>query len=207
MDYKKTISELIYYGKLAGEKNFTPGYSGNFSARYGENIIITASGTANGYLTEEDFVVIDFDGNLIEGNGKPSSEKFLHLEFYKKRPDVNYIIHVHPVYLSAFASSGRDLTAPVMPENVFYFGEIPLAEYGLPGSGDLVEKTARFFSTHDAVLMANHGVIIGSATLRDAYMKLELAESYAQTIAVCEVLGGAKYLTNEQVKEIIALKS
>lgn len=207
MDYKKTVSELIYYGKLAGEKNFTPGYSGNFSARYGENIIITASGTANGYLTEEDFVVIDFDGNLIEGNGKPSSEKFLHLEFYKKRPDVNYIIHVHPVYLSAFASSGRDLTVPVMPENVFYFGEIPLAEYGLPGSGDLVEKTARFFSTHDAVLMANHGVIIGSATLRDAYMKLELAESYAQTIAVCEVLGGAKYLTNEQVKEIIALKS
>ena len=207
MDYKKTVSELIYYGKLAGEKNFTPGYSGNFSARYGENIIITASGTANGYLTEEDFVVIDFDGNLIEGNGKPSSEEFLHLEFYEKRPDVNYIIHVHPVYLSAFASSGRDLTAPVMPENVFYFGEIPLAEYGLPGSGDLVEKTARFFSTHDAVLMANHGVIIGSATLRDAYMKLELAESYAQTIAVCEVLGGAKYLTNEQVKEIIALKS
>ena len=207
MDYKKTVSELIYYGKLAGEKNFTPGYSGNFSARYGENIIITASGTANGYLTEEDFVVIELDGNLIEGNGKPSSEKFLHLEFYKKRPDVNYIIHVHPVYLSAFASSGRDLTAPVMPENVFYFGEIPLAEYGLPGSGDLVEKTARFFSTHDAVLMANHGVIIGSATLRDAYMKLELAESYAQTIAVCEVLGGAKYLTNEQVKEIIALKS
>lgn len=207
MDYKKTISELIYYGKLAGEKNFTPGYSGNFSARYGENIIITASGTANGYLTEEDFVVIDFGGNVVSGNGKPSSEKFLHLEFYKKRPDVNYIIHVHPVYLSAFASSGRDLTAPVMPENVFYFGEIPLAEYGLPGSGDLVEKTARFFSTHDAVLMANHGVIIGSATLRDAYMKLELAESYAQTIAVCEVLGGAKYLTNEQVKEIIALKS
>ncbi len=207
MDYKKTVSELIYYGKLAGEKNFTPGYSGNFSARYGENVIITASGTANGYLTEDDFVVIDFDGDVVSGNGKPSSEKFLHLEFYKKRPDVNYIIHVHPVYLSAFASSGRDLTAPVMPENVFYFGEIPLAEYGLPGSRDLVEKTARFFSTRDAVLMANHGVIIGSATLRDAYMKLELAESYAQTIAVCEVLGGAKYLTNEQVKEIIALKS
>ena len=73
MDYKKTVSELIYYGKLAGEKNFTPGYSGNFSARYGENIIITASGTANGYLTEEDFVVIYFDVNIIEGNGKPSS--------------------------------------------------------------------------------------------------------------------------------------
>lgn len=207
MDYREKVLELIHYGKLAGEKNFTPGYSGNLSARYGDNVIITTSGSANGYLTEDDFVVIDFAGNIVTGKGKPSSEKFLHLDFYKIRPDVNYIIHVHPVYLSAFASSGKDLTAPVMPENVFYFGEIPLAEYGLPGSRDLVDKTAKFFDKHDAVLMANHGVIIGSATLRDAYMKLELAESYAQTIAVCEMLGGAKHLTNEQVKEIIALKS
>lgn len=207
MDYREKVLELIKYGKLAGEKNFTPGYSGNLSARYGDNIIITTSGSANGYLSEEDFVVIDYSGNVVSGRGKPSSEKFLHLEFYKLRPDVNCIIHVHPVYLSAFASAGRDLTAPIMPENIFYFGEIPLAEYGLPSSRDLVDKTAKFFDKHDAVLMANHGVIIGSATLRDAYMKLELAESYAQVILNCEILGGAKHLTKEQVKEIIALKS
>ncbi len=207
MDYKEKVLELIKYGKLAGEKNYTPGYSGNLSARFGDNVIITTSGSANGYLTEDDFVVIDYDGKVVSGNGKPSSEKFLHLEFYKKRPDVNYVIHVHPVYLSAFASVGKDLSAPVMPENIFYFGSIPLAEYGLPGSMDLVVKTAEFFNKYDAVLMANHGVIIGSKTLHDAYMKLELAESYAQTIAVCEILGGPKHLTNEQVNEIIALKN
>ncbi len=206
MDYREKVLELIKYGKLAGEKNFTPGYSGNLSARFGENVIITTSGSANGYLTEEDFVVIDFAGNVVSGKGRPSSEKFLHLEFYKFRADVNYVIHVHPVTLSAFASAGRDLTDPIMPENVFYFGEIPLAEYGLPSSRDLVDKTAKFFSTHDAVLMANHGVIIGSSTLRDAYMKLELAESYAQVILNAEILGGAKRLTNHQVNEIIALK-
>lgn len=207
MKYREKVLELIEYGKLAGLKNFTPGYSGNLSARYGKNIIITTSGSANGYLTEEDFVVIDFNGNVIEGNKKASSEKFLHIEFYKMRPDVNYVIHVHPVCLSAFASVGKDLTAPIMPENVFYFGEIPLAQYGLPSSKDLVDKTSKFFSTHDAILMANHGVIIGSATIKDAYMKLELAESYAQVILNCEILGGAKCLTNEQVKEIIALKN
>ena len=207
MNYKTKILELIKYGKLAGEKNFTPGYSGNLSARLDDNIIITTSGSANGYLTEDDFVVIDYAGNVVGGKGKPSSEKFLHLEFYKMRPDINYVIHVHPICLSAFASCGRDLTAPIMPENIFYFGEIPLAEYGLPSSKDLVDKTSKFFANHDAVLMANHGVIIGSKTLRDAYMKLELAESYAQVILNCEILGGAKHLTNEQVKEIIALKS
>jgi len=206
MDYREKVDELIYYGHLAGEKGYTPGYSGNLSVRYGENVIITTSGSANGYLTENDFVVIDFAGNVVSGTGKPSSEKFLHLEFYKMRRDINYIIHVHPVFLSAFACCGKDLVAPVMPENVFYFGEIPLAQYGLPSSRDLVDKTSRFFPTHDAVLMANHGVIIGSSTIRDAYMKLELAETYAKTIAVSEVLGGAKDLTNEQVREIILLK-
>ncbi len=207
MEYREKVLELIKYGKLAGEKNFTPGYSGNLSARFGDNVIITTSGSANGYLAEDDFVVIDFDGNVVSGKGKASSEKFLHIEFYKKRPDVNYVIHVHPVCLSAFASCGRDLSEPIIPVNIFYFGAIPLAEYGLPSSMDLVEKTAKYFDKFDAVLMANHGVIIGASTLRDAYMKLELAESYAQVILNCEILGGAKHLTNHQVKEIIALKN
>ena len=78
-DIKK---ELIEYGKLAGEKNYTPGISGNISARVEDKVVITTSGSANGYLTLDDFAVIDIDGNLIEGM-KPSSEKMLHVEFYK----------------------------------------------------------------------------------------------------------------------------
>ena len=76
--------ELIEYGRLAGQKNFTPGYSGNFSARYEDKILITSSGSANGYLSEDELVLMDFDGNLIEGTKKPSSEKMLHAEFYKR---------------------------------------------------------------------------------------------------------------------------
>ena len=78
---KKEITE---YGKLAGIKGYTPGISGNISARFGENVVITSSGSANGYLEDNEFSVIDFDGNYVSENSKPSSEKFLHLEFYKK---------------------------------------------------------------------------------------------------------------------------
>ena len=120
--------EIIEYGKLAGIKNFTPGYSGNFSARYEDKILITSSGSANGYLCEDEIVLIDFNGNVVEGNKKASSEKMLHVEFYKQRPDVNYIIHVHSPYLSSFACCRIPLDEPVMAENVFYFGQIPLAE-------------------------------------------------------------------------------
>lgn len=198
--------EIIEYGKLAGVKNFTPGYSGNFSARYGDKILITTSGSSNGYLAEDELVLIDFEGKSLEEGKKPSSEKMLHVEFYKQRPDVNYIIHVHPVFLSSFACCKIALDEPIMAENVFYFGQIPLAEYGLPGSMDLVEKTAKYFKDYDAILMANHGFVVGDKTIKDAFLKLELAESYAQIVFNTKMMGGAVLFKQEQVDEINSLK-
>lgn len=198
--------ELIAYGKLAGQKNLTPGISGNMSARCGDKILITSSGSANGFLSDDEFSLIDFEGNFVEGNTKPSSEKMLHVKFYQMRPDVNYILHMHSPYLSSFAAAGLALDEPVMPENLFYFGAIPLAKYGLPSSKDLVDKTSVYFDKYDAVLMANHGFIVGAKELKDAYLKLELAESYAQVIINTKILGGPALLNNEQVKEIYALR-
>ena len=198
--------EIIEYGRLAGVKNFTPGYSGNFSARYEDKILITTSGSSNGYLSENDLVLMDFDGKSFEEGKKPSSEKMLHVEFYKQRPDVNYIIHVHPVFLSSFACCKIALDEPIMAENVFYFGQIPLAEYGLPGSMDLVEKTAKYFRDYDAILMANHGFVVGDKTIKDAFLKLELAESYAQVVFNTKMMGGAVLFNKEQVDEINSLK-
>ena len=207
MFYRKRLEkEIIEYGRLCGVKNFTPGYSGNISARYKDGLLITASGSSNGYLKPKNIVYSDFNGNSLEKGKKPSSEKFLHIEVYKKRPDINYIIHVHAPYLSSFASSGKDLMAPIMAENVFYFGGIPLADYALPSTMELVDNTVKFFEEYDAVLMANHGFIVGSKTIEDAYMKLELAESYAQVVLNTELLGGAKYLNQEQANEILELR-
>ena len=194
----KLVKQIIEYGKLCGVKNFTPGYSGNISARYKDGLLITTSGSSNGYLSQNQVVYTDFDGNSLEKGKKPSSEKFLHIEIYKQRPDINYVIHVHAPYLSSFASAGKDLMAPIMAENVFYFGGIPLAEYALPSTRELVDNTIKFFDKYDAVLMANHGFIVGAKTIEDAYLKLELAESYAQVVLNTEILGGAKYLSEDE---------
>ena len=208
MFYKnKLIKEIVQYGKLCGEKNFTPGYSGNISARYKKGLLITTSGSSNGYLKTNEIVYTDFEGKSLEKGKKPSSEKFLHIEIYKQRPDINYVIHVHSPYLSAFASAGKDLLEPIMAENVFYFGGIPLAEYALPSTMELVENTIKYFDKYDAVLMANHGVIIGSKTINDAYQKLELAESYAQVVLNTQILGGAKLLSKEEEQKILDLRS
>lgn len=199
-------NELIEYGKLAGAKNFTPGFSGNLSARCGNKILITATGTANGYLSEDDFALIDFEGNIIGENKKPSSEKMLHVEFYKQREDINYIFHVHSPYLTAFSAAGKALDKNILAEIVYCFDYIPLAEYALPGSKELVENTSKFFKDFDVVLMANHGVIVGGKDVKDAYLKLELCEAYAQTVLFSNLLGGAKMLPREEVKKIYSLR-
>lgn len=204
---KELIKKIIEFGKLCGEKNYTPGYSGNISARYKDGMLITTSGSANGYLKETDIVFTGFDGISKEEGKKPSSEKFLHIGIYKKRPEFNFIIHVHAPYLSSFASAGKDLLEPIMAENVFYFGGIPLAEYALPSTMQLVENTVKYFDKYDAVLMANHGFVIGSKTIEDAYLKLELAESYAQVVLNTKILGGAKILSKKQEKEILGLRN
>lgn len=202
----KLKKELIEYGKLAGVKNLTPGFSGNISARFEDRIVITATGTANGYLSEDDFAVIDFSGNTIEGAKKPSSEKMLHVEYYKQRPDINYIFHVHSPYLTAFAASGIEMDKDILAEIVYCFGKIPLAEYALPGSADLVENTSKFFKDYDVILMANHGVIVGGSDIKDTYLKLELCEAYAQTVICSNLLGGAKMLSEDEVKKIYSLR-
>src|SRR5574344_1808174 len=158
---------IIKYGDIVDSKNYSPGTSGNISHRIDKDkIIISANGASNGNLSYEDLVVIDFDGNLLDGDKKPSSEKLLHAKFYKMRPDINAIIHVHPIYLSSFAAAHKSLEEPVMAENVFYFGKIPLSEYGLPSSPKLVENTSKFFKEYNAVLMANHGFIVGDSDMQ-----------------------------------------
>lgn len=203
---EKLKQELIEYGKLAGLKNFTPGFSGNLSARCDDKIVITATGTANGYLKEEDFAVIDFGGNVIEGCKKPSSEKMLHVKFYQDRPDINYIFHVHSPYLTAFAAAGKEMNEDVLAEIVYCFGKIPLAKYAIPGSQDLVDNTSVYFKDYDVVLMANHGVIIGDKDIQQAYLKLELCEAYAKTVICAKLLGGVKILPEEEVQKIYSLR-
>jgi len=234
-------NEIIKYGNIIDHKSFSPGTSGNISARYGDKIIITASGSSNGNLSSDDLILIDFNGNEVgdceTGNReqeteakskkqkaksdehafyplpfafcpkKASSEKMLHVEFYKKRKDINAIIHVHPPFLSSFAAARQSLEEPVMAENVFYFGKIPLADYALPSSMALVSNTAKYFDDYNAVLMANHGFVVGDTDLKQAYLKLELAESYAQIVLNAKILGGAVLLSDKEVAEIEALKN
>ena len=110
---KYLVNKIIDTGRLCGEKNYTPGYSGNISARYRDGMLITTSGSANGYLTKNDIVETNSKGESLEKNKKPSSEKFLHLEIYKIRKDVNFVIHVHSPFFILVVYRWRNMHCPL----------------------------------------------------------------------------------------------
>ena len=198
--------EIIEFGKKLYDKDLTFATSGNISVKTDEGILITASGTALGNLTSDDIVLIDFDGNLINGK-KPSCEKMLHVEIYKQRPDVKAIIHTHPVNLTSFAVCHEPLKDPIMSENILYFEDIPVAEYSMPSSMELVEKTVKHLSNRDVVMMANHGAIAIADNLLTAFYKMETAEYYAKVTLNTRILGNPKNLSDKDVLDLINLKN
>lgn len=198
--------QLIEIGKRLYLKNLTSATSGNLSIRTDEGIYITATGSVLGDLSEKDVILIDLNGNEIS-EGKASSEKMLHVEIYRQRPDVNAIIHTHPVYLTSFAACHIPLYEAIMAENILYFEDIPVAEYAMPSSMKLVENTVKTLLNRDVAMMANHGAIALADTIERAFLKMETAEYYANVTLNTKLLGGAKVLSNTDVQDLTNLKS
>ncbi len=196
---------LIDLGKRLYDKNLTVATSGNLSIKTNECIFITATGTSLGNLTEDDIVSMNTEAQELDGK-KASSEKILHCEIYKQRPDVNVIIHTHPVYLTSFASCHKALNEPIMSETVLYFEDIPVADYAMPSSLKLVKNTVKYLKQKDVVMMANHGVIAIADNIEHAFSKLETAEYYAHVTLNALLLGGGKHLSHNDIKDLMKLK-
>jgi len=197
---KKEIAEI---GKRLYEKGFAPGASGNISIKIENNILITPSGFNLGEVEASDIVILDLDGKKIKGIKNPSSEKQMHAEIYKKRPDLKSIIHAHTPKATSFAVAGIPLDKALLSEAVVIIGSVPIAEYAMPSSDKLAEIVADNFTNHSVVLMANHGVVTGGHELKETYYKLETLELYAEVFLWTKVLGKVNELPKEDINELI----
>ena len=131
-------------------------------------MLVTPSGLDYLRLTAEDMVKVEIGTLKYEGNIKPTSEKGLHAEVYKRRPDVNAIVHTHSRYLSVFAAAEEDM--PVLSEFQDVFGDkVSLAAYGLPGSDKLSKNTADALGDNFGVIMSHHGMAACGKDLEEAF--------------------------------------
>ena len=204
MDFlqKGTKEEILYWSKRLYQKGMSPSTSGNISIKTNEGILISASGVCLNDMDENDIVLIDYNGNLINGNKKPSSEKIMHSEIYTKRDDINAVIHCHCPIITAFAVAGKSMNRSVLPDFALVFGEIPIIPYYCPSSIELATKVGEYFDKYSAVLLKNHGIVLGADSLQNAFYQLELIKSHVEIIFGAEVLGGAKYLSKKDILEI-----
>lgn len=178
---------------------------GNISIRdVNGDIWITPSGVDKGSLTTRDIVCVKTDGSVV-GLHKPSSEYPFHKAIYEARPELTAIIHAHPPGLVAFSIARKVPDTNIVPQARNICGEIGFAPYGCPGSEELGDKIATEFKkgTYKAVIMENHGVVLGGTDMMDAYQRFETLEFCCRTQINAGRIGTAKTLTDDQISKYV----
>ena len=165
------------------------GNDGNISVRISaDEVLITPTGLSKGELCPADLVLVDMQGQVLEGTLRPTSELALHLAVYQAAPHIGAIIHAHAPYATAFALAGRTLAGSRLAEVTECLGDIPLAEFAPPGSRALAEGAAEAASRHNGVLLAAHGPVTWGDTLRQALYRMEELELACKITAIAASL-------------------
>ncbi|MGO2266077.1 L-fuculose-phosphate aldolase [Vagococcus salmoninarum] len=168
---------LVDYGKKLLDEGYTLGTGGNLSIydRENQQLAITPSGIPFHETTEEDIVIIDLDGNIIEGKRSPSSEWVMHKLLYERRDDIDSVIHGHTIFSTILAELRWDL--PATHYMLAVAGDdVKCAEYATYGSPELAENAFKAMAGRKACLLANHGILCGGDDILNAYNVLEEVE-------------------------------
>ena len=198
---------IVQYGRRLHDNGFVAATDGNLSVRLDDRrLLVTPTCMSKGMMRPADMVIVDMDGNRLAGKRRVSSEIGMHLLIYRLRPDVQGIVHAHPPTATGFAASGLDLNRPLVCEVVVGLGSIPLARYGTPGTPELTDALEPLIPDHDAILMANHGVVTFGSSLENAYMKMETVEHFAKIALVTHLLGHEQPLGEKEVEKLFAVR-
>lgn len=164
------------------------------------DVWITPGSIDKGNLTRKDMVCIKKDGT-IEGIHKPSSEYPFHLKVYETRSDIKAVLHAHPPALVAFSIVRKIPNTRLIPNAYVGCGKIAMAEYGLPGSKDLGDKIAREFEKGcDIAVLENHGVVVGSDSLFNAFKAFETLDFCARLQIDASIIGKPKSLNEDEIQ-------
>jgi L-ribulose-5-phosphate 4-epimerase len=175
--------------------------SGNLSGRDPESglVVIKPSGVKYEDLSPENMVVVDLDGNVVEGTARPSSDTFAHLYVYRHRPDVNGVVHTHSTFATAFAAVGRPIPAVLTAICDEFGGPIPCGDYAKIGGDEIGRELIRAIGDSPAILMKNHGVFTIGKNPEAALKAAVMVEDVARTVFYAYQLGQPEEIPPEEV--------
>ena len=196
--------EICELGRSLFQRGLTHGSTGNISARCADGWLLTPTGSSLGRLDPGRLSKLDWSGKLLSGDA-PSKESFLHLAMYQERERNGAVVHLHATHSVAVSVLEEldpdDLLPPLTAYYVMRIGTLPLVPYYAPGDLALAEAVRGYARRHHALLLANHGPVVGGASLAAAADAIEELEATAKLYLL---LQGRRVrpLTPEQVADI-----
>lgn len=207
MIFKEERELLVQYGKKLIESNLTTGTGGNISVfMRDENLMaITPSGIDYFKTKPEDILIMDLNGNVVDGKQKPSSEYSMHKVFYEKRSDINSVVHVHSKYSTTLSCMNWELPAVHYLVAVSGGNNVRCAEYATFGTQELAENAFEAMKDRYGVFLANHGLLTGAKDLPNAFNKAEEIEFCAEIYCRAKALGEPKILSDKEMEKMLGL--
>ena len=200
MILEKQRKKVIEIAQRAYNEKLIPLTMGNFSIRDKKRnyVCITPSGMEYNLLKPEDITVVDMDGNIVDGQKKPSTETPMHLAVYKKREDLCGIAHTHSTYATAWACCHKGIPVVVAELIAVIGGPVECAPYETMGTTKLATTAAEWLKDRQAVLLANHGVLATGETLDKAYTNAVVVEEGAKVAFIASQIGNFKLIPEEE---------
>lgn len=195
------------------ERGLIAGPDGNVSVRLGpDRVLVTPSGMSKVDVRPGDLVEVALDGTRRTSRAaasyrEASSEVYLHLRMYSRRPDVMAVVHAHPPVATGFAVAGETLPGRVLPELIVQMGDVALVPFALPGGRAIADALEPYVRQHDAFLLANHGAVTVGPSLETAHQRMESVEHAARIVLAARLIGNVNELTAEQVTALGASRA
>lgn len=209
---QKLREEICLVGRQMYEYRYIDGTAGNISARLdSHHVLITPSNLSKGFMKPEQIIIVDLDGNKVDTGEttrdlKPSSETPMHLEAYKRRPDVNGVVHAHPPFAVSLTMAGINMQTYTIPEAILLLGVVPNAPYATPTTTEDRDVISELATKHDAIMLSLHGSLTMGKDVWQAYMRLETLEHTAHLTYLVHQLGGGKSLPEMQIRKLLSIR-
>lgn len=201
----ESLREQLYHLHLELPKNnLVTWTAGNISARDPETnlVVIKPSGVRYEELRPEHFVVVNLEGDIIEGALKPSSDTASHLYIYQQRPDVFGVAHTHSPYATAFAALGKPIPVYLTAMADEFGGPIPCGGFALIGGEEIGQVVIESIGNSPAVLLKNHGVFTLGKDALAAVKAAVMVEDVAHTTWLALQIGQPEEIAPENVARL-----
>lgn len=182
-DVAAARAEILAYCLRSMEYGLNFNTQGNISVRVPGDLprfLITPTDLEYDRMTLEDIVLVDEDAQVIDGFREPSSEVTVHLATYRRRPDINAIVHTEPIFANVWGVIGQPILGTLVNMVIYTKGDVPIMPFALSNRTEFGDLMCDVMGDLNAVVWANHGLLTAGPNLRDAFKTSVAVESAAK---------------------------